>query len=138
LSSRSLLTRRAGIIEGLRADLAGVDDPVDRLTIYIRHQLHAGQQFHMGLGTQLYGRSFAGHDARHPDHVVAIEDVLREILADGAATGRFVIDDEVATMSLIHACLAPRELSVTVIERFVLRALGALRRRTSERGCATF
>ena len=112
-------------IEGLRADLAGVDDPIDRLTIYIRHQLHAGQQFHMGLGTQLYGALSQDTMRAIRDHVVAIEDVLREILADGAATGRFVIADEVATMSLIHACLAPRELSVTVIERFVLRALGA-------------
>lgn len=114
-------------IEGLRADLADVDDPVERLAIYIRHQLEAGQQFHMGLGPQLYGA--LSMDTMHAirEHVVAIENVLREILTDGAAAGRFVIEDVAATMSLIHACLAPRDLSRVAIERFVLRALGAAR-----------
>jgi AcrR family transcriptional regulator len=112
-------------IDGLRAELVDVDDPVERLTIYIRHQLAAGQQFHMGLGPQLYG--VLPHDTMRAirEHVAAIEDVLREILTDGAKAGLFVIEDETATMSLIHACLAPRELPVTVIQRFVLRALGA-------------
>lgn len=114
-------------IDGLRANLAGVDDPVERLTIYIRHQLDAGQQFHMGLGPQLYGA--LSHDTMLAirEHVVAIEDVLRGILADGASTGRFDIEDESVTISLIHACLAPRDLSQAAVERFVLRALGATR-----------
>jgi hypothetical protein len=46
--------------------------------------------------------SFTPCWASHTFDDVDIEDVLREILADGAATGQFVID-----------------------ERFVLRALGA-------------
>lgn len=112
-------------LDGLRAELAGADDPVKRVTIYIRHQLKAGQQFHMGLGPQLYGA--LSQDTMHAirEHVVAIEDVLWEILADGVRAGQFVVEDEAATMSLIHACLAPRDLSAVVIERFVLRALGA-------------
>lgn len=111
-------------IDGLRADLADVDDPVQRLVIYIRHQLNAGEQFHMGLGPQLYGA--LSHDARHAirEHVLAIEDVLREILSDGVARGQFVIEDQAATISLIHACLGPRDLPAATIERFVLRALG--------------
>lgn len=112
-------------IEGLRAELAGVDDPVERLVIYIRHQLDAGQRFHMGLGPQLYGALSQDTLAAVRGHVVAIEDVLRAILADGVAAGQFDIDDEAATMSLIHACLAPRDLPRAAIERFVLRALGA-------------
>lgn len=112
-------------LDGLRAELAGADDPVKRVTIYIRDQLKAGQQFHMGLGPQLYGA--LSQDTMHAirEHVVAIEDVLREILADGVRAGQFLVEDEAATMSLIHACLAPRDLSGVVIERFVLRALGA-------------
>lgn len=112
-------------IDGLRANLADVDDPVERLTIYIRYQLDAGQQFHIGLGPQLYGA--LSHEARLAirEHVVAIENVLRGILADGAGTGQFVIEDENVTMSLIHACLGPRDLSVAAVQRFVLRALGA-------------
>jgi AcrR family transcriptional regulator len=112
-------------IDGLRAELADVDDPAERLGIYIRHQLDAGQQFHMGLGPRLYGA--LSQDTMHAirEHVAAIEDVLREILADGARTGQFTIEDEAATMSLIHACVAPRDLPVVAVERFVLRALGA-------------
>lgn len=112
-------------IAGLRADLAGVDDPVERLAIYIRHQLNASEQFHMGLGPQLYGA--LSHDTMRAirEHVVAIEDVLREILTDGVASGQFAIEDQAATMSLIHACLGPRDLPASTIERFVLRALGA-------------
>jgi AcrR family transcriptional regulator len=112
-------------IDGLRAALADVDDPGQRLGIYIRHQLDAGQQFHIGLGRQLY--SALSQDTMHAirEHVMAIEDVLREILTDGTAAGQFTIEDEAATMSLIHACLAPRDLPVAAIERFVLRALGA-------------
>jgi AcrR family transcriptional regulator len=112
-------------IDALRAQLADVDDPVERLVIYIRHHLDAGEQFHMGLGPQLY--SALSHDTMRAirDHVVAMEDVLRTILADGAAAGELAFDDEAATMSLIHACLAPRNLPSMAIERFVLHALGA-------------
>jgi AcrR family transcriptional regulator len=114
-------------IDGLRAQLVGAGDPVQRLRIYINFQLDAGQQFHMGLGPQLYGALSADTMRAIREHVVAIEDVLRQILVDGVAAGQFVVEDEAATMSLIHACLAPRDLSAAVIERFVLRALGAAR-----------
>lgn len=112
-------------IDGLRTALADLDDPVDRLAVYIRHQLNAGQQFHMGLGTQLYGVLSKDTMLAIREHVLAVEDVLREILADGVAARGFVVEDEVATMSLIHACLAPRHLPAQSIERFILRALGA-------------
>ena len=79
----------------------------------------------MGMGMQLYGALSTETMLAIRDHVVAVEDVLREILAHGVATGQFGVDGEPATMSLIHACVAPRHLPVEAIERFVLRALGA-------------
>jgi plasmid stability protein len=79
----------------------------------------------MGLGPQLYGALSQDTMRAIREHVMAIEDVLREILTDGADSGKFAIEDEAATMSLIHACLAPRDLSKAATERFVLRALGA-------------
>ncbi|ART70701.1 TetR family transcriptional regulator [Mycobacterium dioxanotrophicus] len=112
-------------LDGLHAALADVDDPADRLAVFIRHQLDAGQQFHMGFGPQLYGALSADTMLAIRDHVVAVEDVLRGILADGVAAGRFAVDDESATISLIHACLAPRHLPTDAIERFILRAVGA-------------
>ncbi|MBU9764738.1 TetR/AcrR family transcriptional regulator [Mycobacterium sp. TNTM28] len=112
-------------LDGLRAALSEVDDPVARLRVYIRHQLEAGQEFHMGMGMQLYGSVSTETMLAIRDHVLAVEDVLREILTAGVAAGQFVIEDEPATMSLLHACLNPRHLPVATIERFVLRALGA-------------
>lgn len=112
-------------IDGLRVALADLDDPVDRLGVYIRHQLDAGQQFHLGLGAQLYGTLSTEALLAIREHVVAVEDVLREILTDGVEAGEFVVEDEAVTMSLIHACLAPRHLPTPSIERFILRALRA-------------
>lgn len=112
-------------LDGLRNALSEVNDPVGRLRVYIRHQLEAGQEFHMGMGMQLYGALSNETMLAIRDHVVAVEDVLREILAQGVADGKFLIEDEAATMSLIHACLAPRHLPVAAIEQFVLRALSA-------------
>jgi AcrR family transcriptional regulator len=112
-------------IDGLRTELATTDDPVERLSVYINYQLNTGQQFHIGLGPQLYGALSPDALRAIRDHVLAIEDVLRKILRDGAAVGRFVIEDETASVSLIHACLAPRDLPAPVIARFVLRGLGA-------------
>ncbi len=110
-------------LEGLRAALDGVESPVARLGVYIRHQLEAGQQFHMGFGAQLYGVLSRESLSQIREHVVAVEDVLRDLLADGVRSGAFAVDDEAATMSLIHACLAPRHLATSAIEQFVLRAL---------------
>jgi hypothetical protein len=90
----------------------------------MRHQLDAGQKFHIGLGPQLYGALSQGALHAIRGHIVAIENVLRDILNAGVAQGIFTFEDESATTSLIHACLAPRDLPGVAIERFVLRALG--------------
>ncbi len=114
-------------LDGLRAALADVGDPAERLSVYIRHQLDAGRRFHMGLGSQLYGALSKETVVAIREHVAAVEDVLHEILTAGVAGGQFVIDDEAATMSLIHACLTPRGLATATIERFVLSALSTAR-----------
>ncbi len=110
-------------LEGLRAALADVSDPAQRLSIYIRHQLETGQQFHMGLGNQLYGALSRDAAVAIREHVVAVEEVLLEILAEGVAAGAFVVEDQAATVSLIHAFLAPRHLAVAAIERVGRRGL---------------
>lgn len=111
-------------LDGLRADLDGVTAPAERLRVYVRHSLRAGQQFHMGLGAQLYGALSREAGLQIRDHVVAVEDVLRGILEAGTEDGSFAVGDVVATMSLIHACLGPRTLPATVVETFVLRGVG--------------
>ncbi|MCD4526969.1 TetR/AcrR family transcriptional regulator [Nocardioides sp. cx-173] len=110
-------------LAGLRAELDSVADPVARMRVYVRHQLTAGEQFHMGLGMQLVGvlSRQAGQEIR--EHVVAVEDVLRDLLVSGVESGAFDIPDIPAAMSLIHACLAPRDVPAEQVERFILRAL---------------
>lgn len=114
-------------IDELEVALADVRDPAQRLALYIRHHLEAGQQFHIGSGGPFYGTLSPEATVAIREHVVAVEEVLRSILSDGVAAGTFVVDDEAATISLIHACLAPRHLPSAAVERFVLRALGAKR-----------
>jgi AcrR family transcriptional regulator len=111
-------------VADLQAALAESAHPVERLRIYINHQLRVGEQFHMGLGMQLIGR--LSPDARQQirQHVVAVESVLRDIVDSGVASGEFTAEDTDTTLSLVHACLSPRHLPPDDIERFVLRGLG--------------
>lgn len=109
----------------LRTALDTASDPVERLQVYLRHQLAAGQQFHMGLGVQLVGMLSPEAVQAIREHVVAVEDVLRGLLADGVRARVFEVEDPSATLSLVHACLAPRHVDPAQVERFVLRALAA-------------
>jgi AcrR family transcriptional regulator len=112
-------------VEQLRSALVDADDPVEQLRTYVRHHLAGGEQFHMGLGPQLYGILSPASRQAIREHVVAVEDVLREILTSGVRAGAFIVDDLDATMSLIHACLSPRHLPPGTIEAFVLGGVGA-------------
>ena len=115
----------AQYLDRLRAVLTEAETPTERLALYIRYQLSEGERFHMGLGPQLYGG--LGPESRQAirEHVVAVEDVLRSIIEAGVADGSFAVDDVDGTMSLIHACLGPRHLPPTTVERFVLQAVSA-------------
>lgn len=115
----------ARYLEQLDDLLDGIAEPEEQLRVYLRHQLAAGEQFHMGLGAQVYGHLSREARLAIREHVVAVEDVLRGILTAGRAAGVFTIDDLDGTMSLIHACLSPRHLPPRTIETFVLRAVGA-------------
>jgi len=112
----------------LHAALDGAQDPAERLRVYVRHQLAAGQQFHMGLGMQLVGMLSPWAVQEIREHVVAVEGVLRDLLRAGVETGVFEISDLAATMSLVHACLAPRHVAPEQVERFISRALAARER----------
>lgn len=112
-------------VSALEAVLATTDDPVERLRLYVRTHLDSGERFHMGLGPQLY-RALPARSAQEiREHVVAVEQVLSRILREGTAAGAFVIGDLRATLTLIHACLTPRDLPARAVEEFVVRAVGA-------------
>ena len=112
-------------LDHLLASLTEAEVPTDRLRLYISYQVAESERFHMGLGPQLYG--VLGPESRQAirEHVVAVENVLQGILEAGIAAGEFQIEDVPGTMSLIHACLSPRDLPASTVETFVLRAVGA-------------
>jgi len=115
----------AAYVDQLRTALESAADPVAELRTYVRHQLDAGEQFHMGLG-----RAVAAHLSEQArleirEHVLAVEDVLRGILGRGAEAGLLVVDDVDATIALVHSCLGARGLPPATVESFVLRAVGA-------------
>ena len=70
-------------IERLTEVLEVADSPVERLRLYIHHHLQAGEQFHMGLGTQLYGLLSNESRMAIREHVIDVENMLNGILEDG-------------------------------------------------------
>jgi AcrR family transcriptional regulator len=112
-------------VSSLEDVLSTTDDPAEQLRLYVRNHLDSGERFHMGLGPQLYGVLPASSAAEIREHVVAVEQVLRSILAAGVDQGVFTVEDPRATMSLIHACLTPRHLPAGAVEEFVLHAVSA-------------
>lgn len=111
-------------LAALRSDLESAGDPVEKIRIYLRHQLEAGQQFHTGMGGILYHLLSESAMEKIHDHVTAVEEVLEQILEEGIADGTFQITDRRTAMSLLHAALTTRQLPVPAVEEFVLRGLG--------------
>ncbi len=111
----------------LHGHLAATDDPVERLRTYLRHQLDPGQRFHMGLGPQLYGLLREDSLLQIREHVLAVEQVLADVLSGGRDAGALRFDDVRAAMSLVHACLTARGVPPDAVEEFVVRALSAER-----------
>ncbi|WP_289016721.1 squalene/phytoene synthase family protein, partial [uncultured Aeromicrobium sp.] len=58
-------------------------DPAARLRAYVHHHLASGEEFHLGLGPRLYGVLPPESREAIREHVVAVEEVLRDVLDDG-------------------------------------------------------
>ncbi|MFE6511516.1 TetR/AcrR family transcriptional regulator [Nocardioides sp. NPDC057767] len=118
-------------VASLQARLAASEHPAERLRIYVRSHLALGetplhkQRGHMGFGPQVYGGLPAEARREIREHIVAVEQVLAEILEQGAEQGIFVVPDVDATLALVHAVLGTRHLPAERIEEFVLRAVAA-------------
>lgn len=110
-----------------RLDLAMADahTATERLGVYVRNHVATSQEFHFGLGPELYGMLSREAMLELREHVVAVEQVLRDILAQGMASGEFQVADSSETIRLIHACLQPRGVDSAAVEAFVLRGVGA-------------
>lgn len=107
----------------LRARLAETDQPSSQLRLYVQHHLGAGEQFHLGLGRNVYGLLSDDSRLAIREHVRAVETVLRDVLVAGVETGEFEIDDLDGTISLIHVCLTASQVAIETTSDFVLRAV---------------
>ncbi|EFQ83789.1 transcriptional regulator, TetR family [Aeromicrobium marinum DSM 15272] len=112
-------------LDRLEAALAGARTPADRLSTYVRHHVETSAQFHFGLGPELYGMLSQSALLEIRDHVVAVETVLRDILAAGRSDGSFVDEEPAALVALVHACLQPRQVPADAAAAFVVRAVSA-------------
>ncbi len=123
----------AGYVTTLEAALVGVDDPVEQLRTYVRHQAQLTRVFHLAPGPDLRTVLSRGTQARLREHVVGVEAVLRRILEHGIASGVLPPQDIDTIVPLVHACLSGRgvpdgpgrDQAVRATEAFVLRAVGA-------------
>lgn len=120
----------ADFVADLTGQLDGVDDPVDQLRIYVRHQLQLDLAYHSAPGPALKEIVSRDAAANLRTHVSRVEGLLRGILTDLHPDG----SDLDVTVQLVHACLSGRRLPTDPVERerfvtatqeFVLRAVGA-------------
>lgn len=120
----------ASYLDSLRKGIEGATTAVDALELYVRTQVSLRGSFHMptsrGSGTAL-----APETARRMrEHVVMIEDVLRQILISGIADGELAPDLDVdATVRIVNSLLIGRsvmaESETDALVAFVVRGLGA-------------
>jgi AcrR family transcriptional regulator len=124
----------AQYVAHLREVLAPVENPVDRLRLFVAEQLRYFASHHLPPGRTLKMALSGPAYERVLEHVRALEQVLRDILHAGVAEGYFPIGDVEATIPLVTACInrgGPEDYqdsdlddSIEVTETFVLRALG--------------
>jgi AcrR family transcriptional regulator len=115
-------------------ELDGIDNPIDRLRVFIASQVRYFAGRHLPPGRTLRMALSPTAYQRVVQHVATLDGVLRQILLDAAADG-YLPDTEIErTMPLVSACLArgdtddrdPAALadSIDVTTTFVFRALG--------------
>jgi len=118
----------------LQRALDDIDDPVEQLRAYVRAQAQLKRVYHVAPGPELRSVLSRGTQARVREHVVVVEQLLRQILAAGVASGALPDQDLDVTVPLVNACLSgrgtaedgpARERAIAQTEDFVLRAVGA-------------
>lgn len=120
----------------LRAALSATEDPVEQLRVYVRHQLEYFATHHLPPGGALRDVLSPEAFGRMYEHARTLDEILRTILADGAAAGSFprAIVDDPETVPLVMSCVSARrpdpadddlESTIEATVRFVLRAVGA-------------
>ncbi|MDU0347808.1 TetR/AcrR family transcriptional regulator [Actinomyces sp. MRS3W] len=115
--------------------LTNVEDPIDRLRIYVRQQALIKRHYHFPSGGPLansVSRSTAGRLHAHAGYMTAM---LTQILSDAMDSGAIPRQDPALVIPLIHACVLggrptpteprARAAYLDALDVFVLRAVGA-------------
>jgi AcrR family transcriptional regulator len=125
------------VFSDLRIELYRVDDPIDRLRVYVRSQLTYFAGNHLPPGPALRSVLSADGYAVMHRHAETLGLILSTILSEAAADGRIprAVAADGETVGLVNACLtagrvrdlegAALEAAIASTEAFILRAVGA-------------
>ena len=121
--------------EELSAALAGVEDPIDRLRVYVRQQALIKRHFHFPSSGPLANSVSRGTAGRLRAHAGLMAQMLAQILNDAVADGAIPPQDPAQVIPLVHACVmggrptptdpVARTAYLDALDTFVLRAVGA-------------
>ena len=93
-------------LSDLREALASLDNPVERLALYVRTQVEDLSRRHLPPGPAMAAVLSPASFAKLADHVGDLSVLLQGILRDGMARGYLPETDIVQLAQLIHATLA--------------------------------
>lgn len=119
----------------LSVALAGIEDPIDRLRIYVRQQALIKRHFHFPATGPLAGSVSRGTAGRLRAHAELVTQMLTRILNDAMDSGAIPSQDPAQVIPLVHACVmggrptptdpVARTAYLDALDTFVLRAVGA-------------
>jgi AcrR family transcriptional regulator len=92
---------------GLRESLSRLDNPVDRLALYVRAQVEDLSRRHLPPGPAMGAVLSPASFAKLADHVDGLSDMLQEILRDGMDQGYFPSADPLQQAQLTPATPPP-------------------------------
>ncbi|MDO4259171.1 MAG: TetR/AcrR family transcriptional regulator [Actinomycetaceae bacterium] len=119
--------------EHVNAALAGHDDPIDQLRIYLRAHLEMTDRYHLTSGVNLRHHLSQQTSEHLHDHAGTVGALLGTILVRAIEAGRIPAQDPRTLVGLIHASLAgqrlpehhaQREVRIATATAFVLRGIG--------------
>ena len=121
--------------EELSRALAGMEDPIDRLRVYVRQQALIKRHYHFPSTGPLANSVSRGTASRLRAHAGHMTQMLAQILTDAMNCGAIPRQDPAQMIPLVHACVmggrpTPSEPStraqyLAALDTFVLRAVGA-------------
>lgn len=117
----------------LRDTLAGHDDPVEQIRIYLRAHIELKDRYHLAAPTALNTQVSQKNASHLRDHVDIISEILLGILRHAMEMHVIPLQNPYTLLGLTHAALAgvqlppeqsEREKAIRITEVFILRALG--------------